>query len=251
MNPVTVFTSIGTTLATNALSNAKSPAQAIDDIMELVGFGMLTLKADKKRAKRQLELGKFIHQIANEMRIILPEDFSDPKLAIIGPALEASKYYIEEEDIRLMFAKIVASSVNSKFVEKVHPSFVEIIKQLSKADAIHLTQIKNDGINPFLNVKVRPVGQGGAQYSEIIEIFFLSSYYNNDSEYQLTNSSLNNLERLGLITFVHKATFPGNSYDSLENSLIILNLESTGMLESTHGFIKFTAFGELFSEICL
>ena len=59
-------------------------------------------------------------------------------MSILGPALEASKFYIEEEDIREIFASLLAASFDSSKSSLLHHSFVEIIKQLSPLDARNL-----------------------------------------------------------------------------------------------------------------
>ncbi len=56
-------------------------------------------------------------------------------MSIVGPALEASKYYFDEKEIRNMFANLIASSMDSTYNGLVQHSFVEIIRQLSPYDA--------------------------------------------------------------------------------------------------------------------
>ena len=55
--------------------------------------------------------------------------------------MEASKYYFEEKELREMFSKLIVCSLNSSKSNMVHPSFIEIIKQLSSTDAILLKKI--------------------------------------------------------------------------------------------------------------
>lgn len=57
----------------------------------------------------------------------------DPRIAV--PALQALTYSIEDETIREMFANLLAADMNSETREKVHPAFVEMIKEIAPADA--------------------------------------------------------------------------------------------------------------------
>lgn len=75
------------------------------------------------------------NNLVEEISQIPEENLIDPPMNIVGPALEASKFYIEEEELRKMFAKVVAASMDSRRSTNVHPAFVEIIKQLDTLDA--------------------------------------------------------------------------------------------------------------------
>src|SRR5690606_5835122 len=79
------------------------------------------------------------------------ENLIEPPLSIVGPVLDASRYYIEEDDIRLMFSKLIASSMDNRNQTKPHHSFCEIIKQLSPLDAQILKSFGNVNNHPIVN----------------------------------------------------------------------------------------------------
>lgn len=86
-------------------------------------------------AKIKLEkMDLFKANLVTEVNKISEENRIEPPLNVVGPALEASKYYIDDDNIRIMFAKLIASSMDITN-KSAHPSFVEIIKQLSPFDA--------------------------------------------------------------------------------------------------------------------
>lgn len=64
----------------------------------------------------------------------------EPDIQIVAPALEASKYCVEKEELRKMFVNLIASSINSDKVASVHPIFNDIIRKLSSTDALLLRQ---------------------------------------------------------------------------------------------------------------
>ena len=68
--------------------------------------------------------------------IVSPE----PYVAI--PALMAMSYTIDSHDLRDMYANLLANSMSADKKEFVHPSFVEIIKQLSPNEAVFLNYLK-------------------------------------------------------------------------------------------------------------
>ena len=94
------------------------------------------------RAKNEIDVENLRNSTLQQVATIPPENVQEPPLKILGPALEASKYYIEEEELRSMFAKILASSFDDRKNSIIHPSFVEIIKQLDVTDARILQFLK-------------------------------------------------------------------------------------------------------------
>lgn len=57
----------------------------------------------------------------------------DPRIAV--PSMQALTYSVGDETIREMFANLLAADMNSETKGRVHPAFVEMIKEISPADA--------------------------------------------------------------------------------------------------------------------
>ncbi len=92
-------------------------------------------------------------------------------MSIVGPALEASRYYIEEEELRKMFAKLIASSMNKNKSEIsiTHPSFVEIIKQLTPLDAQILDFIiNNNQTAPIVRIGIKYPNGGSRIHYDLL-----------------------------------------------------------------------------------
>jgi hypothetical protein len=179
-----------------AQSALKPTAKEIGD-----GFGNLFYLAfapiQKARIKKEIEIQRFKEEIEKQLSTIPPENLTEPPLNIVGPALEASRYYIDYGEIRDMFAKLIANSMNIDHTDKTHSSFVEIIKQLSPLDARNfrfLTENPNIAVGSIrLNFKSR--GTGGTTWFR--NVFpFPEMTFENVSSYA---SSVDNLIRLGLL----------------------------------------------------
>ncbi len=99
---------------------------ALDGVFKFVFSPIL-----KYQIKKEYELQNYKEQIHNNVSLIPQENLIDPPLNIVGPALEASKFYIDAKEIRSMFAKLISSSMDNRVNNFAHPSFIEIIKQLS------------------------------------------------------------------------------------------------------------------------
>lgn len=66
----------------------------------------------------------------------IPEEkIVEPDLMIAGPTLEALKYTYDKDELRNMYLNLLTSSMNKDIEEKAHPSYVEIIRQLTPLDA--------------------------------------------------------------------------------------------------------------------
>lgn len=186
--------SFGAAFTGAAFSKAQGPGQALDDIMTMVGFEKLHEVAERKRVKREYSVQKYKESLAQGIISIDEGNLQDPPLSIVGPALEASKYYIEEQELREMFSKLIITSMDKSKGMIAHPSFVEIIKQLSPLDANILKSFKNTTTHPVAKIiSIRPNG-----YFELNDYFIVDELFDNQSIIDVTKS-IANLDRLGLI----------------------------------------------------
>ncbi|MED1627244.1 DUF4393 domain-containing protein [Bacillus mycoides] len=129
------------------------------------------------------------------MQKIPQENLVEPPLHIVGPALEASRFYIEADELKEMFANLIASSMDSRKVSQVHPSFTEVIKQLSPLDAVNIELFKGGKDYPICDYRVSYEGAKG--YTTLATNVFLENPDVQDLALQAT--SISNLIRLGLI----------------------------------------------------
>lgn len=70
----------------------------------------------------------FARQLEEKYQNIPKENRCDAPVNILGPALESLKYNIEEEDIKNMFANLIANSMDNRNKNIVHPKYVKIIE---------------------------------------------------------------------------------------------------------------------------
>ena len=227
------------------------PIQTLQDWW-YINFGhSMSERAELLKAKQELNIQAYRDNILEEASKISPENIQEPKLSIMGPALEASKYYIEEENLRKMFAKIVASSMDKTQNGIIHPSFVEIIKQLSSHDANVLMNIKKANVHvgsPYPAMKMVIVSDQGIKY-----IFKLIVVFDNETGFQDNAISINNLNRLGILE-VDMGTWSVNdaNYDIIKNDFVVKSiLDKNPDMELQKGSYSVTNFGKNFIDICV
>ena len=62
-----------------------------------------------------------------------PKNLIQPRNSVVGPAVERLKYCLDEKEIRDMFLNLLSASVDSRKAGQVHPSFADIVSQMSFA----------------------------------------------------------------------------------------------------------------------
>lgn len=223
----------------------------------------------QEKQKYNLEL--YRNDLANEISKIKPENFQEPALNILGPALEASKFYIDESEMRKMFSKLLASSMDKSKNNTIHNSFVDIIKQLSPLDATNLLSFSQDGPCPIARMELIRK-QSHAKVPVLSNLFWKNIELNNiNLEYsRVISSSLDNLKRLGLISIDYKAHLVvKDAYTPIKELPVYKEFiqaytdfnDSSEVQENTHlkienhtiieGTSELTDFGRMFCESCI
>ena len=203
------------------------------------------------RAKNEIDVENLRNKTLQEVATIPPENVQEPPLKILGPALEASKYYIEEEELRSMFAKILASSFDDRKNSIIHPSFVEIIKQLDITDARILQNLK---ANNYAIESPIPCMKAVIKYDDGTKIIFPIIYFIDGTEgIDELAPSLTNLERLGLLK-IKSDTYSTNDsiYDFIRNTPLVQNiLQNYPEISIKKMCFSITPLGKNFLEVCL
>jgi hypothetical protein len=224
--------------------------QTISDIWSIV-FSGVTHIAEKKKLKYANDLELFKKELDQKISVIPDDKKVEPKMHIVGPALDNSKYCVETEELRNMFSNLISNSLNKDFDNVVHPSFAEIIKQLSPLDAHVLSSIVKNDINPLINIrKINPNGGTDIFHQNITAFEFASS--------DEICKSIENLDRLKLIVIEHSRRYnnPKNysyvrSNPIYKNLLISICSMPNLRYEEDYGLIEKNSFGLAFAKACM
>lgn len=168
----------------------------------------------KKKIDQENNLKLYQENIQQELNDIPEDNIQEPKMNIMGPALEASRYYFEEEQYRIMFSKLIAKSCDNRFNTKIHPFFVDAIKQMSPLDAKILSLFKTNDTYPLANYRYKMHNSNG--YNHLVKyVFYIDGNYTDPRN---NSSSLINLQRLGFITIsFDQFMFENDAYDIYYN----------------------------------
>ena len=193
-------------------------------------------------AKTEKLLQKKLEKIDAD-KIVTPE----PYVAV--PAIQSLQYSMDSEELRDLYANLIAKAMNTDTKDRVHPTFVEIIKQMSPIAALIFKMIYKSTVNPLIDLKVKKTTGGYQEYAN--NIFWIYEY-----SYEQVAVSINNLTRLGLIEIPYDKHYTHDDvYDSVRNNSHYKEkkeiLEKLGLVEEDKKIISKTELSELFYKICV
>lgn len=251
MDPITV--SVATAALTSlATKGADAPAKTLNLLWQAT-FGRWD---EKLKQTVEANIRRYAKDIDDEVSKI-PNDSinNNPDISVIGPALEASKYYVEKTDVRKMFAKLIAAEFDARSSDKVHIAFVEIIKQMSANDAKLLKILPKVG--PL--AEFRLYANDRKSYTSLgKDIIYIPGLI--ETNFENNAISINNLSRLGIVELSHVSSLVDETiykayevFDEYKQGTKIVQ-EHPGnysSMEASSGSFSITPFGDVFKKICL
>lgn len=192
--------------------------------------------------------------IDEEMKKIPIEDIMPPRPKTIIPVLHNASI-TEEEELRRMYAKLLVGDMNVRVRHKVHPSYCEILNQLSAFDANLFRTIQNreDSI-PVAKIRFC----FDSKYLLNVFPHFFSPYFESLDPWSVS-LGIENLDRLNLIS-LFEGTVNNYNYENIKEHpfvqrqyLYAQEYNPTRKLEiklSTY-VIQPNDFGRALAKICL
>jgi len=143
------------------VSTAKSAVSLVSDVMKLAADNAEARAAGGELGKTALTLtktinnvllpiaavnfafdkareyfsNKFASDLAEKVASVPPDQITEPKASIAGPALQGLAFAHEEPDLKEMYLSLLASSMDKRAAASAHPAFVEMIRQLEASEA--------------------------------------------------------------------------------------------------------------------
>ncbi|MFY0779487.1 DUF4393 domain-containing protein [Peribacillus simplex] len=243
---------------TNPVS--KTIGKTLADAWDLALGSHLTLARNKQDYRQEKKYEDYKAEIDSKVANIPHENLMEGPLHIIGPAIEASRFYIEAEELRKMFINLIVSSMDSTTISEVHPSYTEIIKQLSPLDAKNLELFKEVG-NPLPTCEYT-FNQGDSNNFKVLKTNVFIS--NKDVlNIELQSNSITNLIRLGLLEspgdiFITDSDFYNgfdetdlylNQKKSIEDGISKGELDKGSRIEIEKRLVRLTTLGESFIRV--
>jgi hypothetical protein len=230
---------------------------------ELVGLVPRAIKAalsplEKWILQREYNVEETRKLLEQKLESTPPDQIEAPEPHIAVPAMQYISYCMDNEELREMYANLLASSMKKDTKKNAHPSFVEIIKQLCPDEAKLLRHIYHSRNIPLVYLDFH---KDNGRHS-VPDIFFSNAPILCGCEEQvLYVKYFDNLERLGLIkcTYQHALAnldaydpiFSNKHYLFVREQLIKLYHLQSNKISTQKGVAMTTEFGNSFCQICL
>lgn len=175
---------------------------------------------DKWILNREYAIDETKKLLEKKLENVDPEKIVPPEAYIVVPAIQAISYSMDSEELRNLYANLLAKAMNSDTKDHVHPSFVEIIKQLSPNDALLIKEIHKNIIIPFLNRASSFNNFSTPAYDPVLQaktnMIITLINFTSQSEIEF---SIINLLRLGIIEDTH-IVVSKEEYEQLINNTV-------------------------------
>ena len=204
--------------------------------------------------------------LATKLESINPSNIVTPEPYVAIPTLQAISYCISSKELYELYANLLAKSMVSDTKEHVHPSFVEIIKQLSPNDALVFKIISKKKVVPAANLSILMLQKGirlaGSAPEEKISLALISDILIPLVSEDQVRISLDNLMRIGLVQLNDFELKDNASYSFVESSDVYLELleefnrlnAETPTADRIHVYrkcISTTSLGTQFCSVCI
>lgn len=228
-----------------------------DTLGEISKFLLWPVNIGPSWANAHIE--KFKQSIIDNVNKIPVENRDLSKASLAMKTIEDSKYQLSDDNLREMFAKLVAASIDKRNNQGLSPRFSNVLSQFSPEDAMFLMQISP---NAWLSTPtvIFCIKRDDGSFNKIEEHYIApdkstASWFQNEE-------SLNTLVSLGIVNQSDERYLSGIMdtlfYDSAEKSTEFLNWSNSSEFSNSRskptiekGLIEFTAFGKKLSQIVI
>lgn len=196
-------------------------------------------------------VNKRIEKIPEEQR-----KTPDPEIAV--PLIQSLSYTAQNETLREMYLNLLANSMNVAMDKSVHPSFVELIKQMNTLDAKVFDKLAStDGYQKVTNPNVSIQNQGKIFINAMPE-WFIGWKIDRHDIFE-TSSSIIRLSKFGLIELMFDRTAGKDDYDNLKTHPELASILETYKkanpslvleLTATESILYVNEYGKQFKNAC-
>lgn len=219
------------------------------------------LPVEKWILNREYSLKEAKKLLENKLSNVSPERITVPEAYIAVPAINALSYSSGSIDLIDLYANLLATSMIEDNKWDVHPSFVEIIKQLLPDEAKLLKEIaSHEGENefPLISLEMKKQENNSFSYERYVKVNNFTNIGDNVCDIpEKTITYIDNLVRLRIIDIHEDESASGYNYTELEKHDFIENFKSSHSVYDgfewgfKHYMFKVTQFGFDFIDICV
>ncbi len=163
-----------------------------------------------------------------------PEQIKAPDLVIAGPVVTSMIFAADAPHLRELYANLLAAAMYAPTAGKAHPSFVQLIQQLSPSEALILQEISRNGFAVLEEVRQIPGGISQKMRPMLESLWFSLCEKCGITDSLLVRAFYNNFIRLGILA----ERFDARSH--------VLDGGMVAQLE-----VGVSDYGRMFLEVCI
>jgi len=226
--------------------------KALSTIIGLGNTALWPVQLLNERARIALEanLERYRQKLVD-----IPDERIVPVPAEVGVPIAEKLSYIQDPDLKELYLNLLAKGSVLETQSQAHPSFVNVINNLSPDEGALLKQFKAARAQPFVFARLTNPATG--HFVEIVEMSFPVLPEVHLAFPQNLVAYISNFEGLGLVK-VHRDEFvvPESVYEPIEAAIRAPFKDRPPMpefpvLSCTRGRINVTSFGQLFLSACV
>lgn len=233
---------------------AKEVGKALGTVAKTVNIALAPIKV-LVWGYEQIE--NFVNEkVSDKLKDTPSERITPPPPEVVGPALESLKFTGHKEDLRNLFANLIANSMDSATLRNAHPGFVEIIKNISSEEAKILKLFTKRQTIPLIDI--RSENKNGSGGKDILKNVSQIGALSGCVDTSLVPSLLDNLCRLGILEIPSGMHLVKEElYKPLEASpeaqvlKIAIEKNENKKIEFTRKYITLTTYGKQFCDTCV
>lgn len=185
--------------------------------------------------------------LAEKLKHIPEEKIAEPEPYVAVPALQQLSYSFDSEELRELYANLLASSMNTDTKYDVHPAFVDIIKQLTPDEAKLLRHFSKQEVIPAVSVHLKASSGSGYTVLERIRVIIPNDVLFVPQNIEVYVENLIRLKLLEIPDGVHYTT--DSLYTPLEDTANYIG-PGKDQIKFKRMVINVTSFGKQFIKIC-
>ncbi|MGV0733057.1 DUF4393 domain-containing protein [Mycolicibacter sinensis] len=198
----------------------------------------------------------FESEMADRLQDIPEEELMTPSMNVAGPVVQGISFTVDEPDLRAMYLNLLATASDRRVQQAAHPSFAEIIRQLSAEEAKWLAGVLPSGQEPMVEIRAEDNPGGGYR---VLATNVLDWVETNGEHVSRPEHSLyvDNWQRLGLVNIDFGAHLArDDAYGWVESNPLFTALRSQHSSGGTKvkfekGILRVTEFGRTFFEVVI
>jgi hypothetical protein len=195
-------------------------------------------------------------RVSEKLASVLPEKIITPRPEVAGPALEALRYSGHDNNLRELYANLLATSMDADTAANAHPGFVEIIKNLSPDEARIMRLFATRLQFPLLDVRAH-LKELPEQYEDVVVNYSHVGREAGCEHMGLVQAYVDNLCRVRLLEIEDLAQIAAlNTYEPLENDPMLdpvkKEIEGSGQtVRFKRKILQRTTWGYQFCRACV